>query len=132
MRTVLALRLAIGLGLATLAGPAAAEQVNPWTGWSNQQSTITNPGLSHQQPLGADQWAAWGSQRPGDHRGQWNDRHDRDGRDGHGDWHWDGNRWHRGYWYGGRFYAGPSYVWVPGYWTWNGVAWIWVPGYWTR
>jgi hypothetical protein len=22
------------------------------------------------------------------------------------------------------------YVWVQGYWWWNGVQWVWVPGYW--
>jgi hypothetical protein len=29
--------------------------------------------------------------------------------------------------------AAPHYVWVwmPGYWSWDGYQWLWVPGYWT-
>ena len=27
---------------------------------------------------------------------------------------------------------GPGYVWVNGYWTWNGAEYIWVPGTWQR
>ncbi len=25
---------------------------------------------------------------------------------------------------------GPGYLWMPGYWAWNGTAWYWVPGTW--
>src|ERR1700694_5382016 len=25
---------------------------------------------------------------------------------------------------------GPDYVWIPGYWGWNGGAWIWISGRW--
>jgi hypothetical protein len=25
---------------------------------------------------------------------------------------------------------GPGYVWVPGYYRWNGVRYVWVPGHW--
>jgi hypothetical protein len=27
---------------------------------------------------------------------------------------------------------GPGYVWVGGYWRWNGVRYVWVPGGWVR
>jgi hypothetical protein len=27
---------------------------------------------------------------------------------------------------------GPGYVWIPGYYIWNGVAYVWTPGYWAR
>jgi hypothetical protein len=26
---------------------------------------------------------------------------------------------------------GPGYLWIPGYWAWNGEEYYWVPGYWT-
>jgi WXXGXW repeat (2 copies) len=26
---------------------------------------------------------------------------------------------------------GPGYIWIPGYWAWNGAGYYWVPGYWT-
>jgi hypothetical protein len=127
MKTAMALGLAIALGTITLILPAAAEPANPWAGWSGQQSTITNPGLSGQQPVGADQWAAWGSR----------DRRDdgrRDDRDGRGDWRWDGRNWHRGYWPGPPVVVYPNrgYVWMPGYWSWTGYNWVWIPGYWAR
>lgn len=25
---------------------------------------------------------------------------------------------------------GPDYIWVPGWWSWNGGSWIWINGYW--
>jgi len=25
---------------------------------------------------------------------------------------------------------GPSYLWIPGYWAWDGTEYYWVPGYW--
>jgi hypothetical protein len=27
---------------------------------------------------------------------------------------------------------GPGFVWVPGFYTWDGVAYVWVPGRWVR
>ncbi len=27
---------------------------------------------------------------------------------------------------------GPGFVWIPGFYTWNGVAYVWVPGHWER
>jgi hypothetical protein len=122
MKTAMALGLALVLGTFALVLPAAADQANPWGGWSGQQSTITNPGLNGQQPIGGDQWAAWGRDRHDD--GRW-DRRDRD------DWRWDGRQWRRGPWGGPpvyRHYGG--YVWIPGYWSWTGYNWVWVPGYW--
>jgi hypothetical protein len=29
------------------------------------------------------------------------------------------------------FRPGPAYMWVDGYWVWNGAGYVWRPGYWT-
>ncbi len=39
-------------------------------------------------------------------------------------------RGHIGHPFGSTVIAVPRWVWVPGFWWWNGFDWVWAPGHW--
>jgi hypothetical protein len=143
LRTTAGLAVGLGLALAGLTGPAAAQGVpyQPGPGPS-----APAPGPSRLAPLGTSEGGV--REHSVEHRRRWGGdwRHDRSHGSGHGYRpHYDrydryGHDDHRhyggyprygypryGYYYGPYGYT-PRPV-YPGQWVWNGYGWVFVPGY---